>query len=130
MPDDIPQAAKNAAIAQIISGAVNFFVMPMVIWGGVTAFATVCGMCTFGLGSFTSLCGFVSCILPPIGLAEMIVGAIALVNPKSGIPFGRMLSFVEMGSILGGGMVSAVVGFLAMRWYGEEEVTAYLESAS
>jgi hypothetical protein len=129
MPDDLPQSAKNAAIAQIISGVVNFFVMPMVVWFGVTMFASVCAMCTAGIGGITSMCGFVSCLLPPIGVAEMAVGAIALMNPKQGIPFGRMLAFVEMGSILAGGLASCVVGFLAMRWYGDDEVTAYLESS-
>jgi type IV secretory pathway VirB6-like protein len=130
MPEDLPQSAKNAAILQIISGVINFFVMPMVVWFGVSIFASMCAFCTAGLGGITYMCGFVSCLLPPIGIAEMIVGAIALTNPKQGIPFGRIVSMVEMGSILAGGLISAIIGFVTMRMYGADEVTEYLEQSS
>ncbi|MBA2321410.1 MAG: hypothetical protein H0V89_09665 [Deltaproteobacteria bacterium] len=127
MPEDLPQSAKNAAILQIVSGVLNLFVMPGVVFAATWVVGLVCGTCTFGVGTLASLCGFVSCLLPPIGIAEIVVGAIALTNPRQGIPFGRILAFVEIGSLLAGGIVSAVIGVVVMRMYGDDEVTAYLE---
>ncbi len=120
MSDEVPDNLKKAAIFQLVSGLINFFVMPAAIWG----FASVCGMLTFGLGG---LCGFASCILWPVGILEIIAGGMGLANPKSAGGFMKIVSYVEMAGILGGGVISAVVGFMTMSMLADDEVTTFLE---
>lgn len=117
----VPAPLKNAAIAQLISGIVNMFVMPTAF----VMFGSICSVFTFGLGG---LCSFGACILWPIGIFEVVAGVMGLTNPRGAVGIMRIASFVEIGSILGGGIVSAVIGFMVMQWLGSDETRAYLES--
>lgn len=127
MNDDMPQSLKTAAIIQIVSGLINFF-MPALAGFGWSMFASVCAWATCGLGSVLYLCGFATCLLWPLGVAEMIAGGLTLANPRQGAPIMKVVSMLEMGSLLCGGFISCIAGFVVYRMLGEPEVAGYLEA--
>jgi hypothetical protein len=120
MDDQVPDNLKKAAIMQLVSGLINFLVMPTLIW----TFAGMCSFFTFGLSSF---CGLATCLLWPVSILEIVSGAMGLAQPKNAGGIMKIASFVEMGSILAGGLVSAVIGFMVMNMLSEDEVQLYLE---
>ncbi len=122
--EQVPDKLKNAAIAQILAGLINFFVMGYVAWFGI---GTVCGLLTFLIGGLGGLCGMVGCLLVPFGLVEIAVGALALSNPKQYGNLCRTLGFVEMGALLLGGIPSAIVGLIVVQMTGSDEVKLFLE---
>ena len=126
MTEDTPQALKNAAIVQLVSGLINFMIMPAVMWFGWSMFAGICSVFTFGLGSLFGLCGFVSCLLVPIGMVEIVSGGLTLANPKQGAPIMKIVAMVEMGSLLAGGFLSCAAGFVVSRMLADEQVQGYL----
>jgi hypothetical protein len=129
MNDETPQALKNAAIAQLVSGLINFMVMPGIMWFAWSMFAGVCSVFTFGLGSLFGLCGFVSCLLVPIGMVEMVSGGLTLANPRQGAPIMKIVAMVEMASLLCGGFISCIAGFVVSRMLADEQVQGYLSAS-
>lgn len=121
---DAPQPLKTAAILQIVSGVVNFFIMPTLVYFFVGGF---CAIATFIIGGLGGLCGTVGCLLVPVGLFEIVSGILALTNPKGSAGLMKICAYVEMGSVLLGGIPAAIVGFLVMNALGNDEVKAYLE---
>ena len=121
--DETPANLKNAAIAQIVAGLINVFFMGWVASMGV---GTVCGVLTLGLGG--QLCGLFSCMLIPFGMVEIVVGAMALSNPKGFGSISRMFGFIEIAAILLGGLPSALAGGVVVMMTGDDEVKAFLES--
>lgn len=126
MADGMPEALRNAAIAAMVSGVINFFVMPAVIYGATSVFAGVCALFTFGLGGIFALCGLGGCLLVPLGVAELAVGAVTLVDGRQGGPFLRWLSWVQMASVLVGGFGSLVAGLAIQRLLADDAVRDYL----
>ena len=122
--DEAPASLKNAAIAQIVAGLINVFFMSFVSWFGI---GTVCGVLTIILGGFGGVCGMLGCLLIPFGVVEIIVGALALSNPKSFGSISRMLGFVEVAALLLGSIPSAIAGGVVVMMTGSEEAKAYLE---
>ncbi len=128
MNDDTPQSLKTAAIIQIISGLINFMVMPTIMITMWSFFVSICAMVTFGLGSVLYFCGFFTCLLVPLGIAEMVAGGLTLANPKQGAPIMKVVAMLEMASVLCGGLISCIAGFVVYRMVGDPEVAGYLES--
>lgn len=122
--DEVPANLKNAAILQLVSGLLNMFIVTPVVYFGI---ATFCGVLTFFLGGIGGMCGFLGCALWPIGLIEVISGGMTLANPKSGGKMVKYVSYLEVGSILFGGLISAIAGGVVMSMLADDEVTAYLE---
>jgi hypothetical protein len=122
---DVPQPLKNAAIAQLVSGLVNWFIMGFLVY---LVSGTVLAICTFWAGGLGGICGLWGCLLVPIGIFETVCGVMGLTNPKGAGQLMKIASYVEMASILAGGLPAAVVGFLVQKWLAEPEVVAYLES--
>ncbi|MBX2802728.1 MAG: hypothetical protein KTR31_33920 [Myxococcales bacterium] len=120
MHDDVPDNLKKAAMFQIVSGLVNLVVLPALIWAG----AGLCGAVTFGLGG---LCGLASCALWPIGIFEIVAGAIGLSDPRRGAALMRYATFAEYASLLAGGVHSAVVGYVVSSMLDDAEIQAFLE---
>ena len=127
MTEDTPQALKTAAIIQIVSGVVNFLFMPAMVWLGWSLFASICSAVTCGAGSILYFCGFASCLLTPLGIGEMIAGGLTLANPKQGAPIMKIMSMVEIVSVLFGGLGSCIAGVVVFRMLADPEVTTYLE---
>jgi hypothetical protein len=48
-------------------------------------------------------------------------------NPKEAAPYMKYVSYLEMGSILLGGIPAAIIGFVVTSMLGNDEVVAYLE---
>ncbi len=124
MEEDIPQPLKTAAILQIVSGLVNWFVMAGLSWCMV---GTVCGMLTIIVGGFGGICGLVGLLLIPIGWVEIGAGVYGLMNPKEGAKIMKYVTYLEMGSVLLGGIPAAIIGFVVTGMLGNDEVVAYLE---
>lgn len=122
--DETPANLKNAAIVQIVAGLINVFFMAFVSWFGI---GTVCGVLTIILGGFGGICGLLGCVLIPFGFVEIIVGAMALSNPKSFGNISRMLGFVEIGALFLGSVSSAIAGGIVVMMTGNDEVKAYLQ---
>ena len=118
------EGTKQAAILQIISGVMTMSIMFCVSYLTV---GTVLGICTFFIGGIGAICGVVTFLLIPVGLFEIVSGIIGLTNPESGGKIMKICSYVEMGSILLGGVSTAVVGGVAMSLLSQPEVTAYIE---
>ena len=123
MNEEVPENLKKAAIFQLVSGLVNMFVLPTLIWTGIS----VCTAVTFGFGGVLGICGMFSCLLGPIGIFEVIAGGVGLANPKSGGQLMRFATYAEFASILGGGIHSAVVGYLVSNMLDGAEVQMVLE---
>lgn len=123
MSEAVPERLKTAAIMQLVSGLINVFVMT---WIASFTLGLAGSICTLGFGG--QFCGFLACFLAPIGLFEIVAGAMGMTNPRDGARVMRIASFVEMASLLAGGIPSAIIGFLVLQWMGEPEVAAYLES--
>lgn len=122
MNPDVPQSLKIAAITQIVSGAVSVFMM---WWISSCMVSTVCGILTLGFGG--QLCGLLSWLLIPLGMVEIGVGIFGLVNPKEAAKFQKIVTFVEMGAILAGGVTNAVCGGVAFMMLSKDESVAFLE---
>ena len=116
-----PAQIKQTAILQLISGILTMTIMMCVSW---TTLSTVSAVCTLGL---LPICGIVSFLLVPIGIFEIVCGILGLTNPKTAAPVMKICSYVEMASILFGGVSTAIAGGVAMSLLGNTEVTAYLE---
>ncbi len=125
METDVPQKLKNAAIAQIASGLINWFVMStMMCFFG----STICSLLTFFIGGLGGVCGWVALLLTPIGWVEIGVGVYGLMNPKEAAKFMKYVTYLEMGAVILGGIPAAIVGFLVSGWLADDEVVAYVES--
>ena len=127
MNDDTPQSLKTAAIIQLVSGLVNLF-MPAVAGFGWTMFAAACSPFTCGASNLLGLCTFGACLLWPLSIAEILGGALTLANPRQGAPILKVVSILEMASIVCSGFVSCIAGFVVYRMVSEPDVAGYLES--
>lgn len=122
--DETPANLKTAAIVQIVAGLINVFVMSFVSWFGI---GTVCSVLTILLGGLGGICGLLGCALIPFGMVEILVGVLALTNPKGFGNISRMLGFVEIAAILFGSISSAIAGGVVVMMTGNDEVKAFLQ---
>lgn len=121
----VPDNLKNAAIAQLISGLINMFIMPVL---GYLVIGTVCAVLTFFIGGCGGIFGCLTLFLWPIGVCEVLAGIFGLVNPKQGAPIMRIVSFLEIASILAGGIISAIVGFVVISMMRSNDVVEFMEA--
>ncbi len=117
--NDAPDNIKSAAILQLVSGVLNVFFTSVTIAIG----STVCAVPTMGLSGF---CGFLTCFLVPLGFVEIVVGAMALQNPKNAGML-RNVAYLEMFSFFFGGFIAAICGGMVLSMTNDADVKAYLE---
>lgn len=122
MDPDVPQRLKMAAVAQIVSGAINIVGG---WWLSSCVIGNFCGLFTLYMGG--QFCGMVSCLLLPLGLVEIGAGVFVLMQPREGADVARIVSYVEMLSVIGGGLVGLVVGIGVQVLLRDDQVVAYLE---
>jgi len=123
---EVPARMKTAAIIQLVSGALNIFVMPLVVG---MVIGTCMGVLTIFLGGIGACCGAVGWILVPIGIFEVVSGIMGLTNPQSAGGIMKIAAIVELVSILFGGLLSAIAGGFTMMSLNDPEVAGYIEGA-
>lgn len=123
----LPDAARNAAIAQLVSGVVSIFIVMPAVYFGWTMFALGFGALTLGLGTIVGCCGWSACIFLPLGVVEIIAGVLGLTNNPAAVTMGRIVAFVEIASILLGGVTTCVAGIVALVMFNKPEVQAWRE---
>ena len=123
MDDEGPLLLKRAAVFQLASGLANVFVLPAVL----SMAGGLCGAFTFGFGSVCALGG---CILMPIGVLEIVAGAVGLAQPARGAELMRWATWAEFASVLGGGIHSAIIGYVVTAMLDDAEVQLFLDHPS
>jgi len=122
--DDVPANIKSTAILQLVSGIITVTFMACVSY---LTIGTTLAVCTFFIGGLGGICGLVGLLLVPVGIFEIVSGILGLTNPKAGAKVMQICSYVEMGSILLGGLSTAIAGGVALAMMNNPEVKAYLE---
>jgi hypothetical protein len=136
--DRPPAKLQQVAVLQLVSGVVNVFLMAalvsMVLGGTLGTIGAFCGTivasvgCPLGcIGFFGWMCGFWGLALLPIGVLELVAGLVGLVNPQGSGTVMRVAAMAELSSLLFGGIVSTVIGAVALGLLRDEEVVGYLE---
>ena len=82
--------------------------------------------CLFG---FSWVCGLWGLALLPIGVLEVVCGAVTLLDPDRGGPFLRVAMVTELASVAFGGLMSFGAGFVVMGLLRDPEVVAFLTTA-
>lgn len=138
--DNPPDKLKNAAIAQLIVGLIDFFVTGWVLFfvlgtvgtiagtvlGGVCTLLSM-GLCPCGyFMPFLGFAGFLGWLAIPLGILEIIAGIVGLTNPRSGGSLMKIVAFLGCGSLLFGSLPSVIGGGLVLMFLGDDEVKAYL----
>lgn len=129
-----PSQVTISAVAQLVSGLLNVFLMSWMlatvlgtvfttVGGAVTGILT-CGMCPFG--AVGGICGFASCMLIPVGVMEIVAGISGLANPHGSVQIMRYTAWLELVSLLFGGAISFFVGALAVVSLGAPSVALFL----
>jgi hypothetical protein len=122
--NDAPTPLKNAAMIQLASGLINVFLMStgylVLGWCGGTLLLSIC-LCPFGY-----IFAFAPLILVPVGITEIICGALALSNPKAGgLPL-KIGAVAEFLGLFGGGLVGAVAGAAVLLQLRDPDTQAWL----
>jgi hypothetical protein len=117
-----PQAVKTAAIIQLISGVVTLFIAMPLAWFAVASAATLFTVVTFGFGALCGFCTWGTCLLIPVGFAEIVIGIIGLSNPAAAAPLQRPLAYVELVGLLFGGFTCAIAGGIVLSQLSNPEV--------
>ena len=124
-----PGRLTGVAAIQLASGVINLTIM---WWVSSFAMLFIGGFCTtvFSLGicPIGAFCGVAPWILIPFGLAEIIVGIIGLVNPKTSGTALRYIAIMELPALLFGGIGSVVAGAVSLSLLNDREVRAYLDT--
>jgi hypothetical protein len=127
--EQVPQPLRNAAIAQLVSGLVNWFVMATFASLGVYFGATICTIVTMGFGFVTYFCACFTLMLVPIGIFEVVCGVVGLTNPRGAVGLMRAAAIVELIAVIFGGIPAFVVGILVLRWLADPEVDEFVNAA-
>jgi hypothetical protein len=132
----IPQKLQTVAGVQIVSGLLNLFVMGglvtsvlfTILGGGGSVIALCTPICPFAaLGPCVSVCGFWGLGLLPIGMLEIVCGAVTLANPDGAKTFAKIGMVTELASLLFGGLTSFAAGMIVRNLLEDPEVKGFLE---
>lgn len=140
-----PQQLQAVAILQLVSGALNLFLIwyfASSAWALLgTSASCVVGMILGLLGSAVGCplgflfaycglgCGAIGLALIPVGFLELVAGIAGLVQPRGAGTLGRVAAWAEIGSLLAGGLISCVVGVVVLVLYRAPEVRAFEDDA-
>jgi len=109
-----PGMVQTIAIMTLINGILN------ILYGLSVTAAIVLG--TFFVGIF---CAPVTILPVVLGIFEIIYGAKLLANPPKPVKPSQAIAILEIIAVVSGNVVSAVVGILALIFYGDANVKAY-----
>jgi hypothetical protein len=104
----------------------------MVGWGIANMLTAIAGGCvtgilTCGLFPIGVLCGFAGFLVLPIGMIELLVGILAMAQPATVKGFIKYMPFIQIPSLLLGGVISPLAGGVALMLLRDPDVTAYIE---
>jgi hypothetical protein len=125
---EVPDKYRTVGVLYAVAGLVNIMVgwfVGYMIWG------VGCGTClliaTLGLCPLGYFCGFISFLLIPLGVLELTIGFLVLGNPESVKGMVGYLPLFEIPAFLFGGIVSPVMGVVALVMLRDPEVRGYIE---
>jgi len=124
--EETPQQIKTVGIVYLVAGIINLTFM---WWVSSTVISTA-GACiaTLTMGLCPAFClGIVPFLLIPLGLIEVVFGALTLGNPDAVKSFIKFVPFLEIASLLAGGLSSPIAGVVALVMLKNDEAVAYLE---
>ena len=127
MPE-VPQKFQTLAILQLVAGICNVlfgWAIGFTVWTFGGAFCTA--ILTFGLCPFGGFCGFLSFLVVPLGMLEMLVGILMLANPQVIRGYVAWLPFLQIPAVFLGDFVSPLVGIASFALSRDPEVAGYLE---
>ena len=122
-----PAQIRTAATLEIVAGGVNLLLTWWLAstalscgWGMVTSVFTL-GLCPIGV-----FAGFLSFVLIPLGLLEVLAGVLVLTDSRNARLFFGWLPWLQLASLLVGGLSSAVFGLAVWVMLREPEARAYM----
>jgi hypothetical protein len=128
LENNVPQQYKTLGMANLIGGIVNVtfgaFIASTVWSLGAGTCTTVC---TFGLCPIGFMFGFIGMLVWPVGMIEIVIGALTLMQPESVKGVYKFLPFAQFGGILLGDFVSPLLGVVGIMMTRDPEVAAYIE---
>ena len=101
----------------------SYFVLAMG-FGMLTAIMT-CGLLPVGI-----LCGFAGFLLVPVGVLEVVSGALMFIDNENALRVQRITSVIQKLSFLFGGVGSLIVSFVVDGMMRDPEVELFLEHRS
>ena len=135
----VPGPLKGAAIAQLVSGLVSFAmtaILFLVYSASAGTAATILGtiIASFGcplgcLGVFGYACGIWALPLALLGLLEVIAGIVGLVAPAKSKMLIQIVAVLEILSIIFGGLISLIVGIVALVLMRNESVAEFFAAS-
>lgn len=125
---DKPSSLKTIGILQLISGIIQFPTWLFVFFCGSNGIACVGGALTALLGGCGVVCGFVafiSVLLVPIGLLEIVCGILTLgaKEPPRGLI--KATAVLEIVGLFFGGLVGAIVGVLVWIRLQDDDIESF-----
>lgn len=115
-----PGMVTALSIMTLVNGILN------ILYGlGVTV-SVVVG--TFGIGLL--FCAPFTILPAVLGIFEIIYASKLLSNPPQPVRPNRTIAILEITSIIAGGVISAVVGIVALVFYNDPGVRAYFAQTS
>jgi hypothetical protein len=128
----VPSKLQTVGAVLLVSGAVDTFVSAAVVALGLSAVGGLVGYALVqlgcGLGGLLSLCGLWGLALLPLGMVELVCGAMVFVNPDGAGPFVRVGNLLQLGSGVFGGLAGVVGGLVVRTLLADPEVVAFLDS--
>ncbi len=120
-----PAKLQTIGILQLISGILNLTLVWWLWFMLLSVGASVCAAFTMGFGIVTYICAIVPWLLIPIGIFEVVTGVFVLAKPEASRTLLTIAAIAEIVSIVFGGVVSCVVGIVALVLVNDSEVKAY-----
>ncbi|MEZ4236821.1 MAG: hypothetical protein R3F59_11845 [Myxococcota bacterium] len=127
MPE-VPQKFQMMGILQLAAGVCNVFfgwAVGSMVWGTV---GTACSaIATLGLCPIGFLCGFVSFLIVPVGVIEIVMGLLMLISPQSVRGLVAWMPLLQIPMILLGDLISPVMGIVGFILGRDPEVIGFIE---
>ena len=122
-----PAQIRTAATLEVVSGGVNLL---LTWWLASTAmscgFGTITSVFTLGMCPFGLFAGFLSWLLIPLGLLEILAGVLVLTDSRNARIFLPWLPFLQVASLLVGGLSSAIFGLATWIILRDPEALAFM----
>ncbi|MBN2798043.1 MAG: hypothetical protein JXX28_02760 [Deltaproteobacteria bacterium] len=125
----IPSQLQTAAILQLVSGILNVIAlwyvasMGLAVLGGAVTGCVTLGACPIGVA-----CGIPPMALILVGVLEIVAGILTIARVSGTHRIPTYVAYLELASLLLGGLVSAIVGGVVLILMRSEEVRAYDEA--
>lgn len=130
MATPVPEGLRVAAIVQIVVGVVDVsvgWVLASTMLGMAGCLLTSPCLC-LGIPPPGTMCGMLGYLVLPLGVFEVVAGAVALNDPRTGVPLLKIASVLGICSVLFGALPSLIGGFIVQLQLQSPEVKGWLET--